>query len=109
MTKRFDDLPLDNTRVLMSRIVPVMKQGERVMFLCASSAGEDMVARIRVMMSRARKKLRQKNKKLIHFKLHHSVCPWTEDGKRHDAVFMWTSRSMIHEHSEMLEDLLRDD
>jgi len=109
MTVRFNDLPLDKTKLLMSKVVPVMKTGERVMFTCESGAGEFLVQRIRVMMSRARKKLRQQNKKLQHFRLHHNVIPWTEGGKRHDMIIMWTSRSETHEHSEMLEDLLRHD
>lgn len=109
MAIRFNDLPLGNTKVLMSKIVPVMKTGERVLFLCHAGSGELVVQRIRVMMSRARKKLKQQQKKLQHFRLHHEIRPWTEEGKRHDAVFMWTSKSPNHEHNEMLEDLLRHD
>lgn len=109
MAIRFDDLPLDKTKVLMSRIVPVMKTGERVMFPVEPAQGEYVVQRIRVMMARARKKLKQQGKKLTHFRLHHSVMPWTEGGKRHDMIIMWTSRSPNHEHQEMLEDLLSHD
>lgn len=109
MAVRFNDLPLDKTKVLMSKIVPVMKTGERVMFLVEPAQGEFVVQRIRVMMARARKKLKQQGKKLTHFRLHHDVVKWTESGKRHDAVFMWTSRSPNHEYNEMLEDLLSHD
>lgn len=109
MAVRFNDLPLDKTKLMMSKIVPVMKTGERVLFLCDAGEGENVVQRIRVMMSRVRKKLKQKQKKMTYFRLHHSVVAWTENGRRHDAIFMWTSRSETHEHSEMLEDLLRHD
>lgn len=90
----------------MKQIVPVMKTGERVMFLCDASSGENVVQRIRVMMSRARKKLKAKGRRLQHFTVHHNVIPWTEGGKRHDCVIMWTSRSDSHLHNELLEDLL---
>lgn len=107
MAIRIDDLPIDDTRALMARIMPLVKQGERVLFLCPKQEGENIVQRIRVMMSRVRKKLRNQNKKIQHFKVHHTVHPHTEDGHRFDAVVIWSTRSESHEHAEMLEDLLR--
>lgn len=105
--KRFDDLPIDLTKHLMSRIMPSIKQGERVMFLTDAGEGLKVVQRIRVMMSRARKKLKRQGKTMIHFSLYHSVHPHTEDGKRHDAVILWASRRESHEVSELLEDIFR--
>ncbi len=103
--KRFNDLPLDKTRQLMAAIMPDIKKGERVMFLVDAGYGTAMVQRIRVMMSRARKELKRKGKKTIHFTLHHSVHPHTEQGIRHDAILLWSSRDESHEINELLEDV----
>lgn len=106
--KRFDDLPLDKTKKLMGQIMPSIKQGERVMFLVEPGVGQAMVQRIRVAMSRARKALRRQNKKMIHFTLHHSVHPHTENGKRHDCIILWSSRNESHEINELLEEVFHN-
>lgn len=105
--KRFDNLPLHLTKHLMATIMPSVKQGQRVMFLVPAGDGEKMVQRIRVMMSRARKKLKRQGKKMTHFTLNHSVTPWTEHGTRYDAVYLWSSRRESHEVNELLEDIFR--
>lgn len=105
--KRFDNLP-NTTKALMAEIMPHVKAGERVMFLVTAGDGQPMVQRIRVMMSRARKKLRRRGKKMVHFTLHHSVHPHTENGIRHDAIILWSSRSESHEVNELLEEIFLD-
>lgn len=103
--KRIDNLPLDKTKLLMAQIMPHIKAGERVMFLVEPSCGQPMVQRIRVAMSRARKTLRRQGKKMIHFTLHHSVHPHTENGKRHDCIILWSSRNESHAINELLEEV----
>lgn len=105
---RFNDLRLDHTRHLMATIMPTIKTGERVMFLVPPGVGEPMVQRIRVAMSRARKKLKRTGKKMTHFSLHHSVHPHTEKGERYDAIILWSTRNESHEINELVEDILRD-
>jgi hypothetical protein len=92
----------------MAQFMPFVKQGERVMFLVPAGDGFNMVQRVRVAMSRARKELRRKQKPMIHFRLHHSIMPWTEAGKRHDAVILWSTRDETHEVNELLEDVFRN-
>lgn len=92
----------------MAQIMPSIKGGERVMFLVEPGVGLPMVQRIRVTMSRARKKLKRQGKRMIHFTLHHSVHPHTEAGKRYDAIILWSSRSESHEINELIEDIFRD-
>lgn len=105
---RLDNLPLDKTKALMAQVMPHVKLGHRVMFLTHDGDGLAMVARIRVMMSRARKKMKRQGKKMVHFSLHHSVNPWTENGKRHDCVILWSSRSDSHKINELLEEVFLD-
>ena len=106
--KRFDGLPLGHTRRLMATIMPTVKLGERVMFLVDSGNGPAMVQRIRVAMSRARKQLKRKGKKMTHFTLKHTIHPHTENGIRHDAIILWSVRSESHEVAELLEEILLD-
>ena len=93
----------------MKEIMPVIKTGERVLFLCDPGQGPKIVQRIRVMMSRARKELKKKKRRMQHFRVRHSIHKHTENGKRHDCVVIWSERSESHLHQELLEDLLSHD
>lgn len=106
MTIRVDDLPFDNTQLMLQRLLPMLKEGNRVLFLTARGEGDNVVQRIRVMVSRFRKQFRAKGRRQRHFKLHHSIHPHTERGQRFDAVVMWESRNTKHEMMEILEDML---
>lgn len=106
MATRVDGLPLDNTRELLQRLLPLIGRGERVMFLVPRGEAGKIESRIRVAISRARQNMRNRGKKLKHFTLRCTTHKHTEDGKIYDAVVMWREVERFHEMREMLEDVL---
>jgi hypothetical protein len=106
MTTRIVDPPLENTKALLSIVVASTRDGKRCQFLTPPGEGERVVQRLRVMLSRARKKLIQRGEKFTHFKIHHDVFKYTNrEGKRYDAVVIWQSRNHRHVMMELLEDI----
>ena len=104
---RIDQPRLDHTEKLLEQIlVPLIKQEARVRFLCPASEGAAVAQRIRVMISRNRKKLIAKGKKPRRFRLHSAIYPHTEGGIRFDCVIMWQSVNDVHMMTQDLEDLL---
>lgn len=107
MTIRIPEPNLYHTKTLVEQIlVPVIRESARVAFLCDSGTGENVIARVRVYMSRHRKKMLAKGKKVKQFQLHATVHPETHDGKRHDCVVMWQSVTDSQRMAEDLDDLL---
>lgn len=107
MAIRLDDLPLDDTKQILLRIMPHLNQDERILFLVPAGQGKKVELRMRVMLSRARNRLKLKSaRKMNHFKLHCTIHPHTEGGIRYDAVVMWRAKNATHYAQEMLEDLL---
>lgn len=111
MAIRIEDPQLDNTRALLNQVFSVVKQDQRAMFICPRGEGAAIVQRLRMGVSRARKKLERYRVRQQHFKLHHSIVPWTEvvdgfPGKRFDCVIIWRSRGIRHVMMEELEAML---
>lgn len=104
---RIEQPALDKTEKLLEQILlPILKDDARVRFLCAPNEGLNVCARVRVMLSRKRKGLQAKNKKLVYFRLHSTIHPETHDGKRYDCVVMWRSVNENHVMLQELEDLM---
>lgn len=96
-----------HTEGLLTQILPpLLREGERVSFLCEPGTGRLIVARVRVKISRKRGEMEAKGKKPKRFRLGSTIHPETHEGKRYDCVVFWVA---IHEHhimSEMLEDIM---
>lgn len=104
---RIEEPALDKTEKLLEQVLlPILTQGARVRFLCLPSAGEPIVQRLRVMISRKRKEMERKGRKPKRFRLHSSVHPETHEGKRFDCVVLWKSVSEVHVMTQELEDML---
>jgi hypothetical protein len=107
MAIRIEEPNVFNTERLMEQVlVPMIRDGQRVSFLCEPGTGKRIVQRLRVMMSRKRKALLAKQKKVKRFTMRHSIHPETHDGKRHDCVILWQQVGETHFMSEELEDIL---
>lgn len=95
------------TTPLLVEILRHCKQGEQVQFLCDPGAGDAVVQRLRVALSRSRKRNEARGKKVDLFTLHDSIYPHTDlQGKRHDCVVMWIHKTEQHRDRELLDDLL---
>lgn len=103
---RIEEPALDKTETLLVQVLTPILADTRVRFLCESGEGEAVAQRLRVMLSRLRKKLEANGKKQKKFRLHSSVHTETHEGKRYDCVVMWRSVNEIHVMSQELEDLL---
>lgn len=95
------------TTPLLIEILRHTKAGNQVQFLCDPGAGDAVVQRLRVALSRSRKRNEANGKKLDLFTMHDSIYPHTDlSGKRHDCVVIWTSKTEQHRDRELLDDLL---
>lgn len=104
---RIEAPALDRTEKLLEQIlVPILTQEARVRFLCPSGEGENVAARIRVMLSRQRKKLQSRGKRIKHFRLHSTIHTETHEGRRFDCLIMWRTVNDSHVLAQELEDLL---
>lgn len=107
MTVRISEEHTRKTTPLLVEILRHTKLGEQVQFLCDPGAGEAVVQRLRVALSRSRKRNEAAGRKLDLFTMHDSIYPYTDlNGKRHDCVVMWTSKTEQHRDRELLDDLL---
>lgn len=99
---------LARTEELVTEILRVALSADnpRVAFLCPAGESEAILGRIRVYISRSRKQLQQKGKRVKQFKLRSTVHPETHGGKRHDCVVLWRQTSEVNQMTEMLEDIL---
>lgn len=103
-------IPEEDTRKTTPLLVEILrecKKGNRVQFLCAPGMGDVVVQRLRVALSRSRKRNEAAGKKLDLFTMHDSVHPYTTpEGKRHDCVVIWTVKTEKHQDLQLLDDLL---
>lgn len=102
---------LDKTEKLLEQVLlPILKEDARVRFLCPAGEAEAIAQRLRVMLSRSRKRLEAQGKKPRRFRLHSSIHNETHkiDGivTRMDCLIMWQSISDVHLMTQDLEDLL---
>lgn len=97
------------TTLLLGTVLTHARSGERVKFLVDSGVGPAVVQRLRVALSRSRKRNEARGKKNSEFTLCHSIHPHTEQGKRFDCIVMWTVKTHHHVERELLDDLLERD
>lgn len=105
-TIRIEEPALDSTKELVQQVLIITSQGNHALFLTDPGSGNNVVARIRVMISRKREEAKRRRIRMRYFKIHHSVMRWTElDGTRKDCIIMWESRNDRHLVAELIEDL----
>lgn len=98
---------LDSTEKLLEQIlIPILKQDARVRFLCPAGEAVNIAQRLRVMLSRTRKKLERAGRSPRRFRLHSTIHKETHEGIRYDCLIMWQSISDVHLMTQDLEDLL---
>lgn len=98
-----------DTNRLLAEILIRCGNNERVQFLVDPRADSHVVQRLRVALSRSRKRHKRNNRKVSEFTLRHSIHPYTADGKRHSCIVMWIERQPHHLQREMLDDLMERD
>lgn len=107
MTIRLTDIDIDNTELLLGTILMHIEQDSHVMFLTPPSRATAVMQRLRVKLSRVRRKLELEGRPRKHFTMHHTIHRHTElDGTRHDCVVVWRTKSQRHRIVESLEDMV---
>lgn len=97
---------LADTDVLLGQILVPVMQDERVSFLVPAGQANLVMARVRVMISRKRAKMKQRGRTLRHFRLNSTVHRETHNGERMDCIIVWREIKDSHMMAETLEDLL---
>lgn len=106
MTKRITP-NLDSTEEMLGVILlNIADVGERVAFIVPAGGARNVIARLRVMISRSRKSMYQRDKKPKRFTLRTTVHAETHGGTRYDCIVCWQERGDTHILAEELEDLL---
>jgi hypothetical protein len=106
MAKWIDASQVKRTQDLLAQVLHAALDDSRVQFLVEPSLGPVVVQRMRVALSRSRKRNLKMGRKVQEFTLHHIVYPYTtRDGKRHDCVVIWTEKNFHHRTRELLDDI----
>lgn len=107
MTIMIHPTPGTKTKEVLSQILTHALQGEQVQFLVDPMVGPAAVQRLRVELSRSRKRNEARGKKIQVFSLKNSFYPYTDaSGKRHTCVVMWIEKRETHQMLEALDDLM---
>lgn len=106
MTVRIENAESMGTSALLVEVLTLCKQGESVQFLVSAGLGGAVVQRLRVTLSRSRKRNQARGRRVDEFTMHHSIYPYTSQGKRHDCVVIWTKKYLLHKAREILDDTI---
>lgn len=110
MTLMISPEPSWDTNRLLAEVLSRCAKDERVQFLVEPRADSHVVQRLRVALSRSRKRNKKAGRKVSEFTLRHSIHPHTgRDGKRHSCIVMWIERQSHHVQRELLDDLMERD
>jgi hypothetical protein len=105
MTVRLQDPPVDNTEKLLEQIlIHALKDDEQVLFLAPSGGGPAILQRIRMMISRRRKRIKAEGRKAKEFRFRSTIHPETHSGVRYDACVVWIETSPQTIMLQILED-----
>jgi hypothetical protein len=103
-----DKPTLDNTNTLLAEVLTHVLKDHYVHFLVEAGEGRNVVNRLRMQLSRQRKKLRDKGKKFKQFMLYSTIHSETRDGIRYDAIVMWKQQSVSQLAEQDIENILMD-
>lgn len=93
---------------LMAEVISLAHNGARVQFLVRAGGGAACAQRMRVELSRSRKRHKQAGRSYKEFTLKHQCYPYTKEGIRYDCVVMWIEIRRTHRLREILKDTLKD-
>jgi hypothetical protein len=100
-------LPEATSSQLLAAALPHLLSGDRAQVLVERGDGVNTVNKIRVALSRSRKRNLRRGRKIPRFTLIHSIYPYTAaDGTRFDAVVLSIQKSRTHRALELLDDLM---
>lgn len=98
-----------STRELLAEIIrhTVLEDNE-LRFFVPRGEGRAMMQRVRMELSRSRKRNERKGRKNLRFTINQSIYPWTDHqtGERRDRVLVNSTRTQTHEQLELLDDLI---
>lgn len=108
MTQTIEEAESLTTRDLLAKIyTSTMVESQPCKFLCARGTGRSIMARVRMELTRTRKRMEQRGRRYTRFTLTQAIIPWT-DGKgiTHDCVILGATRTQQHENLELMDDLI---
>jgi predicted proteasome-type protease len=108
MTVRLEDPKLNDTTLLLVQVLHPVLAGDRVLFLCPAGEGAAVAQRLRMQLSRQRKKMQDRRVKFVQFMLYSNVHSETHNGVRYDAVVMWKVQSKVQQAAEEIDALLSE-
>lgn len=108
MTHTIEDAESLTTRDLLGEIYKAtMIESQPAKFLCQRGTGRSVMARVRMELTRARKRMEARNRRYTRFTLTQSIIPWTDSkGNTHDCVILNAVRTSQHENLELLDDMI---
>ena len=108
MTQTIEDAESYTTRDLLGKIyVATIVESQPAKFLCQRGTGRAIMARVRMELTRARKRMEAKGRRYTRFTLTQDIIPWTDSkGNTHDCVILNAIRTHQHENLELLDDLI---
>lgn len=91
---------------LLSLALAHLLDGDRVQILVPRSEGPATINKLRVALSRSRKRNQKRGKKIHRFTLNHSIYPFTDDRGRFDAVVLSVKKNRTHKALELVDDMM---
>lgn len=107
MTVWIEDAESITTTALLANSLIACRDGNQVQFLTTAGRGAAVVQRLRTALSRSRKRNQTRGQRVAEFTLHHSIYPYTKNGRRYDCVVLWTHKRRHHIAREILDDTLK--
>lgn len=105
MSVRLANETYTDTKLLLGNILAHLNQDEKVSFLTPAGEGAATIQRVRMLLSRVRKKMEAKGMPRKHFKMMQEIYPFTESGVRHDCVLVYRIKNRNHRIMEQLEEM----
>lgn len=98
-----------STRELLAEIIRhTVLEEQELRFFVPRGEGRALMQRVRMELSRSRKRNERKGRKNLRFTINQSIYPWTDHqtGERRDRVLVNSTRTQTHEQLELLDDLI---
>lgn len=83
--------------------------GDKAQILVPRNHGPATINKLRVALSRSRKRNMNRGKKIQRFTLNHSIYPFTNTEGRFDAVVLSVKKNRIHRALELVDDMMERD
>ena len=84
--------------------------GNKAQILVERGEGIFTINKLRVALSRSRKRNMKRGRKIQRFTLNHSIYPYTDgNGTRFDAVVLSVKKNRVHRALELVDDMMERD